>query len=152
MMTLHIPIRVFLLNGSRFLGEALDRVLRRSPDILVVGACSYSVDASEEIIESKCDVLLTESVSVLALDSQIPDDQRCSVPGLKVVMIEMNDNAPTFSKLARIRVLRYLLKEAAVADITSTIRRVANGKIIYPSRPHLMRGLGRVSTLGHSDL
>jgi DNA-binding NarL/FixJ family response regulator len=151
MMTPHIPIRVFLLSGSRFLGEALGRVLARTADILVVGARPYSIDAHMEIVESMCDVLLADTVSVLELDSQISDDQWCLLPHLKVVMIEMNDNAPTFSKLARIRVLRYLLKEAAVADITSTVRRVANGKIIYPSRPHLMRGLGRVSTLGHSD-
>ena len=71
-MTRHIPIRVFLLSGSRFLGEALGRVLRKTSDILVVGACPYSVDANMGIIESKCDVLLTDSVSVLALESQVP--------------------------------------------------------------------------------
>ena len=138
-MTPHIPIRVFLLSGSRFLGEGLGRVLKKSADILVVGTCPYSVNAPEEIIESKCDVLLTDSVSVLALDSQIPDDQRCSLSHLNVVMIEMDENDLTFSKLVRIRVLRYfLLKEAAVADVISTIRGVANGEAIYPSRPHLM--------------
>ena len=152
MMTPHIPIRVFLLSGSRFLSEALGRVLRKTPDILVVGASPYSVDASLEIVESKCDVLLADSVSVLALDSQILDDQRCSFPHLKVVMIEMDDNATTFSKLARVRVLRYLSKEAAVADVISTISGVANGETTYPSRLHLMRCSKGVSTPGHSDL
>jgi DNA-binding NarL/FixJ family response regulator len=125
-MTLHVPIRVFLLSGSRLLSEALDRVMGRTDDILVVGACPYSVDAPMEIVKSMCDVLLADSVSVLALDSQIPDNQRCSLPHLKVVVIEMDDNAPTFSKLTRVRLLRSLSKEAAVADVISTIRSAAN--------------------------
>jgi DNA-binding NarL/FixJ family response regulator len=98
----------------------------RTDDILVVGACPYSVDAPMEIVKSMCDVLLADSVSVLALDSQIPDNQRCSLPHLKVVVIEMDDNAPTFSKLTRVRLLRSLSKEAAVADVISTIRSAAN--------------------------
>ena len=150
-MTPHIPIRVFLLSGSRFLGEALGRVLRRSPDILVVGACSYSADAPEEIIESKCDVLLTESVSVLALDSQIPDDQLCSLSHLKVVMIEMDEDDPAISKLERVLVMRYLLKEAAVADVITAIRGVANGESMYPPQLQMMQYSMGVSTTGHSD-
>jgi hypothetical protein len=61
-MTRHIPIRLFQLSGSRFLGEALGRVLRKTADILAVGTRPYSVDAPLEIIESTCDVLLTDSV------------------------------------------------------------------------------------------
>jgi DNA-binding NarL/FixJ family response regulator len=150
-MTPHIPIRVFLLSGSRFLGEALGRVLRRSPDILVVGACSYSADAPEEIIESKCDVLLTESVSVLALDSQIPDNQLCSLSRLKVVMIEMDEDDPAISKLERVLVMRCLLKEAAVADVITAIRGVANGESMYPPRLQMTQYSMGVSTTGHSD-
>ena len=151
-MTLHIPIRVFLLSGSRVLSEALGRVMGRTADILVVGACPYSVVAPVEIVKSMCDVLLADSVSVLALDSQIPDDQRCSLPHWNVVMIEMDDNSPTLSKRAQLRMLCSLPKEAAVADVISTIRGVANGETNYPSRLPLMRCHGGISTPGHSDL
>ena len=136
-MTRHIPIRVFLLSGSRFLSEALGRVLRKTSDILVVGARPYSVDANMGIIESKCDVLLTDSVSVLALESQIPDNQRCSLSHLKVVVIEMDENESTFSKLARVRVIGYLLKEAAVDDVISAIRVVANEETVWPTTGRL---------------
>jgi DNA-binding NarL/FixJ family response regulator len=151
MMTPHIPIRVFLLSASRFLDEALGRVLRKTSDILVVGARPYSVDAPMGIIVTACDVLLTDSVSVLALDSQIPDNQRCSFSRLKVVVIEMGENESTFSKVARVRVMGCLLKEAAVADVISAIRVVANGQTVYPPRLHMMRCPSEVSTPGHSD-
>jgi DNA-binding NarL/FixJ family response regulator len=151
-MTLHIPIRVFLLSGSRLLCEALGRVMGRTDDILVVGACPYSVDAPMEIVESMCDVLLADSGSVRSLDSQIHDDRRCSLPRLNVVMIEMDDNSPTFSKHAQLSILRSLSKEAAVADIISTIRGVANGETNYPSQFPLMRCPRGILTPGHSDV
>jgi DNA-binding NarL/FixJ family response regulator len=138
-MTPQIPIRVFLLSGSQFLSQALRRAMERRAGILVVGACPYSINASVAIVESTCDVLLADSVSVLALDSQIPGDQSCSFPHLKVVMIEMDENAKTSQKFARLRVMRSLSKEAAVADVISTIQIVANGENIYSSRLHLMR-------------
>jgi hypothetical protein len=54
-------------------------------------------------------------------------------------MIEMDENAKTSQKFARLRVMRSLSKEAAVADVISTIQIVANGENIYSSRLHLMR-------------
>ena len=129
----HIPIRVFLLSSTRLLTEALDRVLRKTADILVVKARQYSVDAPVEIIESTCDVLLTDSVSMLALDSQIADDLRCSLSQLKVVMIEWDDDESTSSKLQRLRVTRNVSKEAAVADVISAIRSVAKGVVVKPA-------------------
>lgn len=151
-MTLHIPIRVFLLSDSRFLSEALGCVLGRTPDILVVGACPYSADAPVEIVKSMCDVLLADSVSVLALDSQIPDDRWCSLPDWNVAVIETGDNSPTFSKHSQLRILRSLSKEAAVADVISTIRNIANDEAIYPSQFALMTRPRGISTPGHSDL
>jgi DNA-binding NarL/FixJ family response regulator len=127
-MTPRISIRVFLLTGSRLLGEALARVLKKSVDILVVGKRQYSVDAPAEIIKSTCDVLLMDSVSGLALDSQVPDNLRCSLSNLKVIMIEMDDNEATLSKVERMGITCYLLKEVAVADVISAIRVVAKGE------------------------
>jgi DNA-binding NarL/FixJ family response regulator len=129
----HIPIRVFLLSSTRLLSEALDRVLRKTADILVVRARQYSVDAPVEIIESTCDVLLTDSVSMLALDSQIADDLRCSLSQLKVVMIEWDDDESTSSKLQRLRVTRNVSKESAVTDVISAIRSVAKGVVVKPA-------------------
>ena len=129
----HIPIRVFLLSSTRLLSEALDRVLRKTADILVVRARQYSVDAPVEILESTCDVLLTDSVSMLALDSQIADGLRCSLSQLKVVMIEWDDDESTSSKLQRLRVTRNVSKEAAVADVISAIRSVAKGVVVKPA-------------------
>lgn len=124
-MAPHTPIRVFLLSGSRLLREVLGHVLRKTPDILVVGAYPYWVDTPVEIIESTCDVLLADSVSVLTLDRQIHDNLRSSLSQLRVVVIELDDSASTFSQFARLYVMGYVLKEAAITDVISAIRSVA---------------------------
>jgi DNA-binding NarL/FixJ family response regulator len=121
------PIRVFLLSGSRLLREVVGHVLRKTADILVIGARPYSIDAPVEIVESRCDVLLADSVSMLTLDSQIHDNLRSSLSQLKVVVIELDDddNESTFSKLARRYMMGYVLKEAEVADVILAIRSLA---------------------------
>jgi hypothetical protein len=149
-MTRHIPIRVFLLSGSQFLREALRRVLGKTADILVVGAHPYSADAPVKIIESTCDVLLIDSISVLALESQIPDNLRCSLSQLKVVIIEVVDDKSTLSELAGVHVMGYLSKETAVADVISAIRVVATDQAAYPPRLSKMRRPSAVSSLVRS--
>jgi DNA-binding NarL/FixJ family response regulator len=124
-MAPHTPIRVFLLSGSRLLREVLGHVLRKTADILVVGAYPYWVDTPVEIIESTCDVLLADSVSVLTLDRQIHDNLRSSLSQLRVVVIELDDSASTFSQFARLYVMSYVLKEVAITDVISAIRSVA---------------------------
>ena len=124
-MAPHTPIRVFLLSGSRLLREVLGHVLRKTADILVVGAYPYSVDTPVEIIESTCDVLLADSVSVLTLDRQVHDNVRSLLSQLRVVVIELDDSASTFLQFARLYVMGYVLKEAAITDVISAIRSVA---------------------------
>lgn len=148
-MAPHTPIRVFLLSGSRLLREVLGHVLRKTADVLVVGAYPYSVDTPVEIIESTCDVLLADSVSVLTLDSQIHDNLRSSLSQLKVVVIELDDNESTFSKLARRYVMGYVLKEAEVADVISAIRSVAKQEAAGPPRFHMMRHPSRAPGASH---
>lgn len=150
MTTSHAPIRVFLLSDSRFVREALARVMRKAADIVVADARPYSVDVPAAIIDSSCDVLLTDSASLLALDSQASDRLRSSLSQLKVVVIEIDDDESVFSKLARKGVMAYLLKHAAVADVVPTVRSVVRGEIGYPPRFGMLRRPGEVSGLDPS--
>jgi DNA-binding NarL/FixJ family response regulator len=54
-------ILIFLLSDSRFLREALARVLNTQGDILLVDARDYSADAVAAIARSGCDVLLADT-------------------------------------------------------------------------------------------
>jgi two-component system response regulator DesR len=149
-MTLSIPTRVFLLSRSRFLSEALGRVLRKATDILIVGASPYSVGAPAEIAESTCDVLLTDLVSVLALDSQIPDNLQSAFSKLKVIVIDLYNENLSFSKLKRLGVAGYVVRDAAVADVISAIRVGVKREAVDPPQLPVKRCRGGVLTLGHT--
>jgi DNA-binding NarL/FixJ family response regulator len=87
-MSLQIPVRVFLLSDHRLLREALTRVLTDQPNIVLVGA-QGSADATEEIIESACDVLLVDPANAGAFDYQVLDNLRRAISGLELIMIDM---------------------------------------------------------------
>jgi len=130
--------------------------VKRSPASCENGGCSrrrgapYSIDAPAEIIDSSCDVLLTDSATVLALDSQVPSSYALFLTA-EGIMIEMDDKESASSKLARKGVTGYLLKEAAVADVISTVRGVAQGEALTHLARHVAASTWNFKSGPHSS-
>ena len=95
-----IPIRVFLLSDHRLLREALARSFRSQTDISLVVAQESSFSITAEMIESTCDVLLVDPVSITGLDTYVLDRLQEAFSNLRVVTID---------------------REAKIADIISAI-------------------------------
>jgi len=57
---------VFLLAENRLLREALLRILSEKDDIHVVGAGSYGADMFEQIVSTRANVVVLDSVSSMA--------------------------------------------------------------------------------------
>jgi hypothetical protein len=83
-----IPIRVFLLSDHRLLREALTRSLGSQADISLVGAQESSFSITAEMIESTCDVLLVDPVSITGLETYVLGRLQEAFSGLRVVMID----------------------------------------------------------------
>jgi DNA-binding NarL/FixJ family response regulator len=126
--------RVFLLAGNRLLREALSRMLKRRSDFLVVGEASHSADANDLIVHSDCDVLVTDPVSTPQLNFEFLNDLRRSLPGIKVVMIGMDENESSFLRAVRAGVAGYLLKDASAMDVLTAIRAVAQEEAVCPPK------------------
>ena len=60
---------VFLLAENRLLREALRRILSKKDDIRVVGASSYSPDMLEQIVATRANIVVLDSVSSIAMIS-----------------------------------------------------------------------------------
>ena len=54
-------IRVYLLIDGRLLREALSRVFRKRPDLLVIGQSGRGEAAPCKVLETQCDVLVADS-------------------------------------------------------------------------------------------
>jgi DNA-binding NarL/FixJ family response regulator len=124
-------IRVYLVTGSRFLREALVRVLRKEPDLTVVGDQAVG-EALAKIVQSACDVLVMDSGGPQWL-SQVVHDLRSLLPNLKVILLSMDHNELAFSQAVKGGIADYLLKEASVEDVITAIRVAAHSEAVRPS-------------------
>lgn len=87
-MTLPVPIRVFLLSGHRLLREALARALKNQASIALVGAQKPSLNTTVDIIKSTCDVLLVDPANASASNRLVLDRSQNAISNLRIVTIE----------------------------------------------------------------
>src|SRR5215469_12629512 len=100
-------IRVFLLIENRLLREALVRLLRKRPDLTVVGQSGQTDLTIQEILQATCDVLVVSSphsnwlAATFALEN-------AGQPGFKIVLIGMDADEKQFMAMIRAGVTGYL--------------------------------------------
>lgn len=114
----HAPVRVFMLSDRRLLREGLAHVLKRHPEIELVGSEEFSAALSVESIASGWDVLLVDPVSIGAFDAQTLEMPNFRFSNLRIVTIKM---------------------EAGISDVLSSILMVG------PDEPHVSASPSRNS-------
>jgi DNA-binding NarL/FixJ family response regulator len=123
---------IFLLAENRLLRESLSRLLRGKSDISVVGECGQTAEAVQQISESGCEILLldepTSSRTNPSLVSQISD----AVPGLKIILICVDNNEESFFQAVRSGAVGILVREASAMDVLAAIRALARGEAVCP--------------------
>ncbi len=132
-------VSVFLLAGNRLLREALTRVLRKRADMAVIGAAPYSPQALAEVTESGCQVLLLDSLTSALPDTDFVHEAIRAVPGLKVILIGMDEDKATFLRAVRAGAVGYVLKDASALDVAAAVRNAAQDEAVCP--PRLCRSL-----------
>jgi DNA-binding NarL/FixJ family response regulator len=134
------PVRVFLLIYNRLLREALVRLFRKKQDFVVVEQASVCDETSMDILETRCDVLLS--------DSFVPSRLPACLAGLggvpadyKIIVIGMDTDEEQFMDAVRSGVSGYLLQDASASDVVNAVRAVFRGDAVCP--PQLCSALFR---------
>ena len=123
---------VFLLAENRLLREALLRILSKKDDIHVVGSGAYSLSVFEQILSTKANVIVLDSVSpVLAENGAL--HKLLLNPAIRVVMVGMEAEEDTFLRVVQAGALGYILKDASALEVARTIRAVAAGEAVCPA-------------------
>lgn len=125
-------VRVFILAENRLLREALTRILSKKSDIRVVGASAFSPQVVEQIAAGDTDVLLSDSAAVALSELRLIPEVRAAVPGLKVILIGMEDDREIFLRAVRDGVVGYVLKDASAMEIAAAVRSVASDEAVCP--------------------
>jgi DNA-binding NarL/FixJ family response regulator len=124
---------VFLLAENRLLREALLRILAKKNDIQVVGAGSYGPDILEQIVATRANVVVLDSVSpVLAEHSMVRELHRLN-PAINAVMVGMEADEAVFLRVVQAGAVGFVLKDASAIEVARTIRAVAAGEAVCPA-------------------
>jgi two-component system NarL family response regulator len=125
------PVRVFLLIENRLLREALVRLFRKRPDLLVVGQAGQADATTREVSDSKCDVLVIASFQTRWHPTNFALANMGQL-GLKTVLIGMDTDEGQFMAAVRSGVTGYLLKDASASDVIAAVRAVSRGEAVCP--------------------
>lgn len=125
-------ISVFLLAENRLLREALGRILSKKPDVDIVGACSFTPDAFNDLIARNPQVILLDSPALAFHGPRLIAAIRGRLPSARVVMIGMEREEATFLRAVREAVMGYVLQDASPVEVLNVIRSVGSGDAIYP--------------------
>jgi DNA-binding NarL/FixJ family response regulator len=123
---------VFLLAENRLLREALVRLLTKKCDIRVVGANPYSPATQDEILALRPAIIVLDSSALALPRPGIISTLQESIPGVRIVMVDMDLDESTFLKAVREGVVGYVLKDASAMEVAATLRAVATGEAVCP--------------------
>lgn len=127
-------IEIFLLAQNRLLLEALTRILRKRPEFDVIRAVTCTSETAGMIAASGSDVLLVDSSVTDAFGFQMVRDAVGATPGLRVLMIGMEEDEDAFLKAVSAGVAGYVLKDASAMDVVASIRAVMRDEAVCPPR------------------
>jgi len=123
---------VFLLAENRLLREALLRILSKKDDIRVVGAGSYNLEIFQQIVSTRANVVVLDSVSPVLSQRGIVRELHQLDPAIRLVMVGMESDAAVFLRVVQAGALGYVLKDASAIEVARTIRAVAAGEAVCP--------------------
>ena len=123
---------VFLLAENRLLREALLRILSKKDDIRVVGAGSYNTETFQQIVSTRANVVVLDSVSPVLSQRGIVRELHQLDPAIRLVMVGMEADAAVFLRVVQAGALGYVLKDASAIEVARTIRAVAAGEAVCP--------------------
>jgi two-component system, NarL family, nitrate/nitrite response regulator NarL len=139
-------IRTFLLIENRLLREALVRLFCKRTDLLVVGQSGYAEATALRVLDSKCDVLIVDSLQT-SWHSAISALEGADRTSFRTVVIARESDEKHFLAAVRSGVTGYLLQDASASDVVAAVRAVFRGEAVCPPQlcSTLFRFVARVS-------
>jgi len=143
-------LKLFLLVENRLLREALAGIVRKQPDFCVVGVDRYTPSIEKQFVESGCDILVADHASATIFPSTFVADSLSLVPGMKIILLGMEEDPEIFLQAVRAGISGYLLGDASAEETLTAVRRVAQGEAVCPPRLclHLFQFVAREALKG----
>jgi len=143
-------LKLFLIVENRLLREALAGIVRKQPDFCVVGVDRYAPSIEKQFVETGCDILVADHASATIFPTTFITNSLSLAPGMRVVLLGMEDDPEIFLQAVRAGVCGYLLGDATAEETLAAVRRVAQGEAVCPPRLclHLFQFVAREAQKG----
>ena len=143
-------LKLFLIVENRLLREALAGIVRKQPDFSVVGVDRYTPSIEKQFVETGCDILVADHASATIFPTTFITNSLSLAPGMRVVLLGMEDDPEIFLQAVRAGVCGYLLGDATAEETLAAVRRVAQGEAVCPPRLcfHLFQFVAREAQKG----
>src|SRR5258706_8276819 len=105
--------RIYVMAYNRLLRETLGKLLAKRNDLQVVGQSAATVERVQELTQSCADLLLLNSGGDVTSDLSIVRMARMHAPGVRIMMLGMNDEPQEFLKCIRGGIAGYVLRDAS---------------------------------------
>ena len=125
--------RVLVVDDHEMFSEALELMLRRQPDVRLVGSARDAAEALE-MLQDEPDVVLMDldmpGVDGITATRQI----REVVPDAKVVLLTAVQSPGVIADALAAGACGYVPKTRAVDELMDVVRRAASGELVMPER------------------
>ncbi len=124
-------IRIFLMMENRLLREALIRLFRKRPDLIVVAHDGPHEPTASQVLDVQFDVLVMDCFQTGWPTAEIARKTE-GREAFKAILIGMEPNEELFITAVRSGVMGYLLRDASASDLVAAVRSVHRGEAVCP--------------------
>lgn len=124
------PIKLLLADDHEIVRAGLAKILGPEPDIDIVGEARDGVEAIGKALEFQPDIILMDIFmpGCSGLEAMVAIKEK--LPSTRVLMLTISEQEEDLFQAVRLGAQGYLLKSAAIDDIVTAIRQVAEGQVM----------------------
>jgi len=147
------PIRILLADDNELFREGLAHLLESQPNMIVVGRCGEGGEVMRKAEESQPDLILMKIRLPGCLGADVIRNISASLPSAKVVVLTDSEEEEDLFTAMEAGARGYLVKNAAVEDLTKSVELLAKGRLVISDRlADSAREVLSASRDGHEDL
>ncbi len=140
--------RIFLVEDHQLVRQGVRMLLEAEAGFEVVGEAGNGVDAVEAIAHLQPDILIIDVVLPDINGMEVAREAIQRLPGVKVVMLSMYDNAAYVQQAFEAGAVGYVLKSSTGAHLIQAVHKVITGKP-YLSPPLNFEALEEYAQYSH---
>jgi DNA-binding NarL/FixJ family response regulator len=127
-------IRVLIVDDHAVVRAGLAQILKEKPDIEIVGEASDGLEAIDQALELKPDIILLDIYMPRSngLEAMLAIKQK--MPGIKVLILTISERENDLFRAIRYGADGYLLKSATIAEVAEAVRTTASGESMLSPR------------------